>query len=47
VHAADEPAAVAAIDRLAEKYIQYRTNRPRGPVIALALETVTSWRASP
>ena len=47
VHAADEPAAVAAIDRLVEKYIQYRTNRPRGPVIALALETVTSWRASP
>lgn len=47
VHSPDEPAADAAIDRLVEKYTQYRAHRPRGPVISLALETVTSWRASP
>jgi PPOX class probable F420-dependent enzyme len=47
VHAADMPATDAAIDRLVEKYVQYQTARPSGRVIALALETVTSWRASP
>lgn len=47
VHAPDAPATDAAIDRLVEKYAQYRTARPSGPVISLALEVVTSWRASP
>lgn len=47
VHPSHGPPAEAAIDRLAEKYEQYRTQRPRGPVIELALETVTSWQANP
>jgi PPOX class probable F420-dependent enzyme len=42
---AGDPAAAAAIDRLVAKYEQYRTNRPRGAVISIAVETVTSWRA--
>jgi PPOX class probable F420-dependent enzyme len=47
VQAPDAPAADAAVDRLVEKYAQYRMTRPNGPVISLVLETVTSWRASP
>jgi PPOX class probable F420-dependent enzyme len=33
----------AAIDALAEKYPQYRTARPAGPVIAIAPERWSSW----
>jgi PPOX class probable F420-dependent enzyme len=33
----------AAIDALAEKYEQYREQRPGGPVIAVAPERVRSW----
>jgi PPOX class probable F420-dependent enzyme len=47
VHSPGTPPADAAADRLVEKYAQYRTNRPRGPVISLALDAVTAWRASP
>ncbi len=47
VHRAGEPEADAAIDRLVEKYGQYREQRPGGPVISIATESVASWRASP
>ncbi len=33
----------AAIDVLAEKYAQYRTDRPAGPVIAIAPDRWRSW----
>ncbi len=33
-----------ALDRLAEKYVQYESRRPPGPVIAI---TATVWRAWP
>ncbi|WP_227980948.1 TIGR03668 family PPOX class F420-dependent oxidoreductase [Nocardia spumae] len=33
----------APITWLAAKYPQYRDNSPRGPVIAIALDTVTGW----
>ena len=33
----------SAIDALAEKYAQYRTARPAGPVIAIAPERWRSW----
>jgi PPOX class probable F420-dependent enzyme len=44
---ATDAAARAAVDRLVEKYEQYRAHRPEGPVIALSLDAVTAWRASP
>ena len=41
--AAEVVESEAAIDTLAEKYEQYRTSRPAGPVIALAPERWRSW----
>jgi PPOX class probable F420-dependent enzyme len=35
--------AVEAIDLLAERYPQYRASRPRGPVIAVTVDTWTGW----
>jgi PPOX class probable F420-dependent enzyme len=32
---------------LARKYPRYRERRPMGPVVAVALEDVTGWRAGP
>ena len=39
----DEP---GALDALAEKYPQYRADRPPGPLIAITPERVVAWRAS-
>ncbi|RBM05661.1 TIGR03668 family PPOX class F420-dependent oxidoreductase [Streptomyces sp. PT12] len=36
-----------AIDRLQEKYPQYRELRPEGPVIEIAITRWTGWRAAP
>jgi PPOX class probable F420-dependent enzyme len=41
--AAEVIASDAAIDALAEKYEQYRTARPAGPVIAIEPERWRSW----
>jgi PPOX class probable F420-dependent enzyme len=41
----DGPQAAHAIDLLAEKYAQYREQRPEGPVIALDVEHITGWSA--
>jgi PPOX class probable F420-dependent enzyme len=35
-----------ALDRLAERYAQYREHRPAGPVIALDVERLTGWEAA-
>lgn len=38
--------APEAIDRLVEKYAQYRERRPEGPVVALDVERITGWSAT-
>jgi PPOX class probable F420-dependent enzyme len=40
-----EPAARAAIERLAAKYDQYAATPPQGPVYAVTIEHVQWWRA--
>lgn len=35
-----------ALDMLAERYEQYRTNRPGGPVVAVSIEHASGWSAS-
>jgi PPOX class probable F420-dependent enzyme len=39
------PAAEHGLDALATKYVQYRRNRPRGPVVAISIDRVTGWAA--
>jgi PPOX class probable F420-dependent enzyme len=39
------PEAARALDLLAERYAQYREQRPAGPVIALDVERLTGWTA--
>jgi PPOX class probable F420-dependent enzyme len=36
----------AALDALADKYPQYRSERPQGPLLRLAPELITCWRAA-
>jgi PPOX class probable F420-dependent enzyme len=43
----DEPGHAAAIERLVERYRQYRAEPPRGPVIEVAVERWSSWLAAP
>jgi PPOX class probable F420-dependent enzyme len=35
-----------ALDLLAARYRQYRTNRPNGPVVAVAIERTSGWSAA-
>ena len=42
----DEPERRAALDRLAERYPQYREQRPAGPVLAIDVERWSGWAAS-
>jgi PPOX class probable F420-dependent enzyme len=35
-----------ALDLLAARYLQYRTNRPNGPVVAVAIERTSGWSAA-
>jgi PPOX class probable F420-dependent enzyme len=42
---AGEPDAARALELLAERYAQYRTEPPRGPVLAVAVERWSGWRA--
>ena len=35
-----------ALDLLAQRYEQYRTSRPAGPVVAVAIERTSGWSAS-
>ena len=46
VVAADEPEGRAALARLAERYPQYREQRPAGPVLAVDVERWSGWAAS-
>ena len=39
------PEASRAVDLLAERYDQYRAQRPAGPVVALDVERLTGWSA--
>jgi PPOX class probable F420-dependent enzyme len=32
-----------ALDLLAERYVQYRRRRPRGPIVAVSIERDTGW----
>ncbi len=41
------PEEARAIDLLVEKYGQYRAARPAGPVLAVVLDEVRGWEASP
>lgn len=45
IHHEGEP-HTRAIDALADKYPQYQTRPPRGPVIAITPDRVTSWAHS-
>jgi PPOX class probable F420-dependent enzyme len=45
VLAADDPRTGGAIDLLAAKYPQYATSPPAGPVYAIAIDHLSSWRA--
>jgi len=40
---ADGVLARGAIDRLVDKYVQYRNARPEGPVVAIHIDRVTGW----
>jgi PPOX class probable F420-dependent enzyme len=42
---AGAPEAERAIDALAERYAQYGASRPDGPVLAIAVERWSGWRA--
>jgi len=44
---ADATEAEHAIDLLVAKYAQYRKRRPAGPVLALELDELASWEATP
>jgi PPOX class probable F420-dependent enzyme len=46
VLARDDPEAVEAVDRLVERYAQYREARPPGEVIALDVARWTGWTAA-
>jgi PPOX class probable F420-dependent enzyme len=39
----DPEVAAQAIDLLAERYVQYRSSRPRGPVIAVTVDSWIGW----
>jgi PPOX class probable F420-dependent enzyme len=41
----DDPEARRAIALLAERYAQYRATPPRGPVLAVAVDRWSGWRA--
>lgn len=41
------PEAAHALDLLAERYEQYRRQRPDGPVVALDVRRVARWEAAP
>jgi len=43
---AQEPEARRALELLAGRYAQYRAAPPRGPVLAVAVERWSGWRAS-
>ena len=40
------PEAERGLDALAEKYEQYRRERPAGPVVAISIERVSGWSAT-
>lgn len=42
----DAQQAARALDLLAGRYSQYRQARPPGPVIAIAIESITGWAAA-
>ncbi len=39
------PESERALDLLAHRYRQYQEQRPRGPVVAIAIERLTGWAA--
>jgi PPOX class probable F420-dependent enzyme len=46
IAAADEPMAGRALELLAGRYAQYRATPPPGPVLLVAVERWSGWRAS-
>jgi PPOX class probable F420-dependent enzyme len=47
VHSPSDPHAATGIDRLREKYEQYRRTPPEGPVYSIEIESLTWWKAAP
>lgn len=43
----DEPERSTLLEPLLAKYAQYAAARPRGPVVAVAIDTVRTWSAEP
>ena len=42
----DAALADRALDALAQRYPQYRQARPRGPVVAITIQSITGWSAA-
>ena len=42
----DEASINRALDLLAQRYAQYRTTRPSGPVIAVSIQGISGWSAA-
>jgi len=42
----DEDERGRALDLLAQRYVQYRTSRPDGPVVVVVIEAMAGWSAS-
>ena len=47
VHDPSDPHAATGIDRLRDKYEQYRRTTPEGPVYSIEIESLTWWKATP
>jgi PPOX class probable F420-dependent enzyme len=47
VHTPSDPHTAAGIERLRDKYEQYRRHAPQGPVYSIEIESLTWWKASP
>jgi len=42
----DEASISRALDLLAQRYAQYRTARPTGPVVAVSIQGISGWSAA-
>ena len=47
VHDPSDPHTAIGVDRLRDKYEQYRRTPPEGPVYSIEIESLTWWKASP
>jgi PPOX class probable F420-dependent enzyme len=47
VHDPSDPHTATGVDRLRDKYEQYRRTPPEGPVYSIEIESLTWWKATP